>query len=90
MLGTYYVVPYTTGCKFKIAEMPNEGHESLVSQGGLSPKAEVAVRELHSRYDTDLDQLLDINEFRAMFQEVSRKSLVCVSVRSFVAVSSFI
>ena len=75
-LGTYYIVPFTTGCKFKIAEMPDGAADSIFSQGKLSAKAVIAIREIHGRYDVDLDQTLNTSELQTFFAEVSQKNMV--------------
>lgn len=77
-LGTYYVVPYTTGCKFIISSQPDgDAPEKLASGGKLSAKTEVAIREIHNRYDVDLDKLLDHGEFAGLLQELTGKAPVC-------------
>ena len=45
--------------------------------GKLTREAEVAVREIHNRYDVDLDRLLDKNEFIPLIAELTGKTLVC-------------
>ena len=74
--GTYYVVPYTTGCKFKIAELDTSAAKTLVSGGKLTKEAEVAIRELHNRYDVGLDSLLSQSEFGGLIKELTGKELV--------------
>ena len=75
--GTYYVVPYTTGCKFTIAEQPDGAVDQLYSHGQLSPKALVAIREIHERFDVDLDQTLSDLEFQSLVHDLTRRDLVC-------------
>jgi hypothetical protein len=71
-------VPYTTGCKFAIAARDDgEKANPLFVGGKLTREAEVAVREIHNRYDVDLDRLLDTNEFIPLIAELTGKTLVC-------------
>jgi len=72
--GTYYVVPYTTGCKFEVAQLEDgDPVDKLVSGGSLTADAEVAVREIFNRYDIDLDLLLNRAELNGMFRELTGK-----------------
>ena len=72
------MVPYTTGCKFAIAELP-EGvaADKLFDKGQPSVKCASAIREIHSRFDVEIDQLLDEAEFNVLLQEIGGKALVC-------------
>ena len=70
-------MPYTTGCKFAIASL-DDGSRSvkLVDGGNLTEKAIIAVREIHNRYDVDLDKLLDQRELAGMLLELLGHELV--------------
>jgi hypothetical protein len=82
LTGTYFVVPYTTGCKFAIAALDDgDKADALFQNGRLTAPAQVAVREIHNRYDVDLDRLLDKHEFIVMIEELTGKALVWFLIR---------
>jgi hypothetical protein len=75
--GTYFVVPYTTGCKFAIAALDDGDKADALFQGGrLTAPAEVALREIHHRFDVDLDGFLNFSEFAVLIDEITGKHLV--------------
>ena len=74
--GTYYVVPYTTGCKFTIAGLDDREHDKLFTGSQPTPKCGTAIREIHDRYDVDLDRLLTFQEFATLVHEIAGHELV--------------
>jgi hypothetical protein len=83
ILGTYYVVPFTTGCKLKIAKSTTEPAQNLIDGGVLTAKCEAAVREMHRRWDVDLDHCLNFPEASDFFSETRGSALVCVKYNAF-------
>ncbi len=70
-------MPYTTGCKLAIAARDDGDKANALFAGGkLTPEAEVAVREIHNRFDVDLDRLLDQREFVNLISDLTGKHLV--------------
>ena len=80
LAGTYYIVPFTCSRQFKVNtdKKSTKSHVStpLFVNGALSPDCMVVVKELHARFDADLDGVLSIEEATPMFSLVLDQQLV--------------